>query len=242
MGIWDNFKRVFKSNINAAISKAEDPQKILEQTIIDMNEQLLENKKAVASAIADEKRLERQYQENLALATDWENKAILAVKSNRDDLAKEALVRQKEYADYAVQFKQQFDLQHQAVEKLKDSLRQLQSKIEEASRKKNILIARAKRAEAQKKISETMGSMSNNSAFDAFDRMANKVDQMEAEASAAVELEDLSGNASLEKQFKELESGPKGAEMLLEDLKAKMRSQEGGAVATVREEAGSKSS
>ena len=141
MGIWDNFKRVFKSNINAAISKAEDPQKILEQTIIDMNEQLLENKKAVASAIADEKRLERQYQENQALATDWENKAILAVKSSRDDLAKEALVRQKEYQDYAVQFKQQFDLQHQSVEKLKDSLRQLQSKIEEASRKKNILIA-----------------------------------------------------------------------------------------------------
>ena len=241
MGIWDNFKRVFKSNINAAISKAEDPQKILEQTIIDMNEQLLGNKKAVASAIADEKRLERQYQENQALATDWENKAILAVKSSRDDLAKEALVRQKEYQDYAVQFKQQFDLQHQSVEKLKDSLRQLQSKIEEASRKKNILIARAKRAEAQKKISETMGSMSNNSAFDAFDRMANKVDQMEAEASAAVELEDLSGTASLEKQFKELESGPKGAELLLEDLKAKMKAQDGTTVA-VGQETGSKSS
>jgi len=241
MGIWDNFKRVFKSNINAAISKAEDPQKILEQTIIDMNEQLLENKKAVASAIADEKRLERQYQENQALATDWENKAILAVKSSRDDLAKEALVRQKEYQDYAVQFKQQFDLQHQSVEKLKDSLRQLQSKIEEASRKKNILIARAKRAEAQKKISETMGSMSNNSAFDAFDRMANKVDQMEAEASAAVELEDLSGTASLEKQFKELESGPKGAELLLEDLKAKMKAQDGTTFA-VGQETGSKSS
>jgi phage shock protein A len=206
-----------------------------------MNEQLLENKKAVASAIADEKRLERQYQENQALATDWENKAILAVKSSRDDLAKEALVRQKEYQDYAVQFKQQFELQHQSVEKLKDSLRQLQSKIEEASRKKNILIARAKRAEAQKKISETMGSMSNNSAFDAFDRMANKVDQMEAEASAAVELEDLSGTASLEKQFKELESGPKGAEFLLEDLKAKMKAQEGSTVA-VAQDSGSKSS
>jgi len=125
MGIWDNLKRVFKSNINAAISKAEDPQKILEQTIIDMNEALIENKKAVASAIADEKRLERQYNDNLALAQDWENKAVLAVKSNRDDLAREALLRQKEYADYAVQFKQQFDAQHAAVEKLKDALRQL---------------------------------------------------------------------------------------------------------------------
>jgi len=241
MGIWDNLKRVFKSNINAAISKAEDPQKILEQTIIDMNEQLLENKKAVASAIADEKRLERQYNDNLGLAQDWESKAVLAVRSNRDDLAKEALLRQKEYADYAVQFKQQFDAQHVAVEKLKDSLRQLQSKIEEAGRKKNILIARAKRAEAQKKISETMGSMSNTSAFEAFDRMAAKVDQLEAEASATVELEDLNGTADLEKQFKELETGKASSDLMLEDLKAKMKAQEAGAVA-VRQEAGGKTS
>jgi len=229
MGMWDNLKRVFKSNINAAISKAEDPQKILEQTIIDMNEQLIENKKAVASAIADEKRLERQYNDNLAMAKDWEDKAVLAVKSNRDDLAREALLRQKEYADYAVQFKQQFDQQHEAVEKLKDALRQLQSRIEEAGRKKNILVARAKRAEAQKKISETMGSMSNTSAFEAFDRMSSKVDQLEAEASAATELEDLNGSQSLEKQFKELESGKVGADLMLEDLKAKIKAQESGA-------------
>ena len=241
MGIWDNLKRVFKSNINAAISKAEDPQKILEQTLIDMNEQLIENKKAVASAIADEKRLERQYNENLALAQDWENKAILAVNSNRDDLAREALLRQKEYADYATQFKQQFEAQHVAVEKLKDALRQLQAKIEEAGRKKNILIARAKRAEAQKKITETMGSMANNSAFAAFDRMANKVDQLEAEADAAVEMEDLNGSANLEKQFKELESGKGSTDLMLEDLKAKMKAQEAGAV-VVREEVGGKSS
>ena len=226
MGIWDNLKRVFKSNINAAISKAEDPQRILEQTIIDMNEQLIENKKAVATAIADEKRLERQYQDNTTQAKDWESKAILAVKSNRDDLAKEALLRQKEYEDLATQFKQQFEAQHQAVDKLKDSLRQLQQKIDEAARKKNILIARAKRAEAQKKISETMSNMSNNSAFEAFDRMAVKVDQMEAGASAAAELEDLSGTNDLEKQFKELEKGDTRADLLLEDLKAKMKTQE----------------
>ncbi|NNM53596.1 MAG: PspA/IM30 family protein [Spirochaetales bacterium] len=226
MGIWDNLKRVFKSNINAAISKAEDPTRILEQTIIDMNEQLIENKKAVATAIADEKRLERQYQDNSTQAKDWEGKAVLAVKSNRDDLAKEALLRQKEYEDLSSQFKQQFDAQHQAVEKLKDSLRQLQQKIDEAARKKNILIARAKRAEAQKKISETMSNMSNNSAFEAFDRMAVKVDQLEAEASAAAELEDLSGTSDLDKQFKELEKGGTRADLLLEDLKAKMKTQE----------------
>lgn len=222
MGIWDNMKRVFKANINAAISKAEDPQKILEQTIIDMNEQLIESKKAVAAAIADEKKLERQAQENAAMAKDWEGKAMLAVRSNRDDLAKEALVRQKDYEGLAVQFKQQYEAQHEMVEKLKVALRQLQDKIEEATRKKNLLIARAKRAEAQKKISETMSSMGTSGAFEAFDRMAAKVDQIEAEASASVELEDLNGNQSLEKQFKELEAGGGSADMMLLELKAKM--------------------
>jgi len=227
MGIWSNLKRLFKANINAAINRAENPQKILEQTIIDMNEQLLENKKAVASAIADEKRLERQYQEHFDVSKDWENKAMLAVKSDRDDLAKEALLRQKEYADLSSQFKQQLDAQHHAVEKLKDSLRQLQLKIDDATRKKNLLIARAKRAEAQKKISMTMSAVANNSAFEAFDRMVNKVDQLEAEASASQELENLSGSSDLEKQFKQLEKGEARADLLLENLKARMNSQQG---------------
>ncbi len=222
MGIWDNLKRVVKGNINDAISKAEDPQKILNQTIIDMNEQLIEAKKAVAGAIADEKKLERQYQENLALSKDWEQKAILAVKAQRDDLAKEALTRKQEFEKLSVAYKQQFDAQHDTVEKLKVSLRDLQSKIEEADRKKNLLVARAKRAEAQKKISDTMGKLSTNSAFDAFDRMAAKVDQIEAEASASLELQDLNGTASLDKQFAELEGGSANSDLLLEELKQKM--------------------
>lgn len=225
MGIWDNIKRVFKANINDAISKAEDPQKILTQTILEMNEALLESKKGVASAIADEKRLERQYQEHQAQAKDWESKAMMAVKAGKDDLAKEALVRQQEIAKLADQYKQQWDAQKSMVDKLKDSLRQLQNKIDEAGRKKNLLVARAKRAEAQKKISETMSKMSNTSAFSAFERMSAKVDQIEAEADASVELEDLSGDASLDKQFQELESSSGGgADLMLEQLKAKMNS------------------
>ena len=187
-----------------------------------MNEQLIEAKKAVAGAIADEKKLERQYQENLALSKDWEQKAILAVKAQRDDLAKEALTRKQEFEKLSVAYKQQFDAQHDTVEKLKVSLRDLQSKIEEADRKKNLLVARAKRAEAQKKISDTMGKLSTNSAFDAFDRMAAKVDQIEAEASASLELQDLNGTASLDKQFAELEGGSANSDLLLEELKQKM--------------------
>ncbi len=109
------------------------------------------------------------------------------------------------------------------MEKLKDTLRQLQNKIDEASRKKNILVARAKRAEAQEKIHKTMSSISGStSAFDTFDRMAKKVDELEARAEAQGELADLSQSASLENEFAKLESSGAGSDLLLEELKRKM--------------------
>lgn len=229
MGIFDRLKTVISSNINDAISKAEDPEKMLNQMLIDMNEQLVESKKAVAMAIADEKRLERELIENKSKAAEWENKAMLAVRAGRDDLAKEALLRKQEHENYVAQLNTQWQAQKESVEKLKESLRQLQSKIEEASRKKNILIARAKRAEAQEKINQTMSSIAGNkSAFDTFDRMAQKVDELEARTEAQKELEDSTTGASLEKQFAELEASPAAADTMLEQLKQKMLEQDAG--------------
>ena len=223
MGILERIRTVLKSNINALISKAEDPEKMLNQLIIDMNEQLLEAKKQVAMSIADEKKLERQMLENKSQSEDWEKKAMLAVRAGKDDLAKEALLRKQEYDGYAASFQKEYESQHSSVEQLKDALRQLSGKIEEASRKKNLLIARAKRAEAQKQIQQTMGSLSGTSSFDTFDRMTQKVDQIEAEAEAAKELNAVGADDKLEDKFKELEAQEGGgADKLLEDLKAKM--------------------
>jgi phage shock protein A len=222
MGILDRIRTVLKSNINALISKAEDPEKMLNQLLMDMNEQLLEAKKQVAMTIADEKKLERQALENKALGADWEKKAMLAVKAGKDDLAKEALVRKQEYDVYAASFQKEFEGQHASVEQLKDALRQLQTKIEETGRKKNLLIARAKRAEAQKQIQQTMGTLSGTSSFDTFDRMSQKVDQVEAEAEAMKELGEVTADQKLEDKFKELESSDASSDKLLEDLKAKM--------------------
>jgi phage shock protein A len=206
------------------ISKAEKPEKMLNQLIIEMNEQLIESKKAVAMAIADEKKLEREAENQRAQAHEWERKAMLAVQAGKDDLAKEALTRKKEYDTGGAEYQKQWEAQHSAVEKLKESLRELQNKIEEAQRKKNLLIARAKRAEAQQKIQSTMSSVAgNHSAFDAFDRMEAKVDQLEAEADASQELEDFSSNASLDKRFKELEHSDASADLMLMELKEKMK-------------------
>jgi phage shock protein A len=222
MGLFSRFKRAVKSNINDMISRAENPEKMLNQLIVEMNEQLIESKKTVAASIADEKKLERQVAMNREQASEWERKAMLAVKSGEDNLAKEALLRKQEYDNIARQYQTQWQAQAESVEQLKSSLRQLQQKIEEAQRKKNLLIARAKRAEAQKRMQATMSSMADTSAFEVFDRMSEKVEQIEAEVDAMREIEASSSGDSLERQFQALEASDASADKLLEDLKTKM--------------------
>ncbi|MDR0689028.1 MAG: PspA/IM30 family protein [Spirochaetaceae bacterium] len=224
MGIFSRLKTLIASNINDVINKAEKPEKMLNQLLIEMNEQLIESKKAVALAIADEKKLEREMQNQEAQAGEWERKAVLAVQAGKDDLAKEALLRKQEYDNAFGEYKKQWEAQKNSVGQLKEALRELQNKIEEAQRKKNLLIARAKRAEAQQKIQSTISSVSGNrTAFDAFDRMAQKVDQMEAQAEAAKELEDFSSGSDLEKRFAELEKSDASADIMLLELKEKMK-------------------
>jgi len=225
MGIFSRLKTLISSNVNDMINKAENPEKMLNQLVVDMNEQLIESKKAVAMAIADEKKLERETANQQAQAQEWERKAMLAVRAGEDDLAKEALLRKQEYENNYQEFRKQWEAQKASVDKLKESLRELQNKIEEAQRKKNLLIARAKRAEAQQKIQSTISNVAGNrSAFEAFDRMAQKVDQIEAQAEAAKELEDLSKGSNLEKRFAELEKSDSSADLMLLDLKEKMKS------------------
>ncbi|MDR2553613.1 MAG: PspA/IM30 family protein [Treponema sp.] len=224
MGIFSRLKTLISSNVNDLINRAENPEKMLNQLIIDMNEQLIESKKAVALAIADEKKLEREVLNHEAQSVEWERKAIMAVKAEKDDLAKEALLRKQEYDNNLAEYKKQWEAQKSSVGQLKEALRDLQNRIEEAQRKKNLLIARAKRAEAQRKIQDTISTVSGNkSAFEAFDRMAQKVDQIEAQAEAARELEDFSSHSSLEKSFAELEKSDVSADMLLMDLKEKIK-------------------
>jgi len=128
MGLFQRFRRVLSAQLNHLLSKAEQPEKMLNQLILDMNRQLLDVKKSVASAIADEKRLERQLNTYIDQANEWERKAILAVREQRDDLAKEALLRKQEIEGQILQLKNLLVSQHEAVEKLKLSLRELQKK------------------------------------------------------------------------------------------------------------------
>lgn len=188
MGILQRIRLLLASNINDAISKAENPEKILEQLIIDMRKQLQEAKKEVAVTIADEKRLARQLADERSAVAEWHKKAKLAVRGGSDDLAREALKRKAEHEATAATLQQQWEGQRAASEELRAQLRRLNERIEEARRKKTMLIARSKRAKAQKRIQETMTGLSDTSAFDTFDRMAARVDQIEAEAEASAEI------------------------------------------------------
>jgi phage shock protein A len=224
MGIFDKLSLLIRSNINDLIARAENPEKMLEQVIIDMREQQTRAKQEVALAIAEERKLKSQVESEARQAQEWERRAMLALQQGRDDLARQALLRQQEYAERARSMHETWTRQAADTEKVKDALRQLQVRIEEAQRKKNLLVAKQKRAQAQKRIHETMAGLSDTSAFETFERMAQKIEHTERLALAAAEVsEELSGDP-LEKQFKALESssGSEDIEYRLLEMKQKM--------------------
>jgi phage shock protein A len=205
MGVFSRLAQLIKSNLNDLISRSEDPEKMLNQVVLDMNNQLVEAKKQVAASIADEKRLAKQLDQEVANAQEWERRAMLALRAGNEPLAKEALARKREYDELTATLKDQWTKQKTAVEQLKKALRLLNDKIEEAKRKRNVLIARKKRAEAQRAIQETMSGLRDQSAFETFDRMSQKIDQIEAEAEAESDLAEEYTGDTLSSQFQQLE-------------------------------------
>src|SRR5919198_1604644 len=224
MGLFDRLSTLLRSNINDLISRAEDPEKMLNQILVDMRSQLAKAKQQVATAIADEKRLRDQADAEYRQGQDWEKRAMLALQEGREDLAKQALVRQSEHMSHAQQLEQTWESHRLETEKLKNSLRDLNDKIEEAKRKKNLLVARQRRAQAQKRIAETMSSLSEKSAFDAFARMEERIEQNERQLKAAVEIDEEFSGDTLANQFKQLERGAAATtvDMRLLELKQKM--------------------
>lgn len=231
MGIFQKLSTLIKSNMNDLIAKAENPEKMLNQIILDMRDQLAKAKRDVAGAIADERKLGAQLDAEVKQAQAWKKRAELAVREGRDDLAMQALSRQQEHTQRAGALEQTWRAQKEETEKLKASLRTLNDKIEEAKRKRNLLIAKQKRAQAQKRIHATMSGLSDQSAFEAFNRMAAKIEEEERRSLAQAEVTEALTGDSLEDEFTRLESGGEGAALddRLLALKAQMGLLPGGA-------------
>lgn len=222
MGIFDRFSDLVKSNVNDMITKAEDPEKMINQMIIDMDEQLNSAKGEVSKAIAEEKKLKKYYEDEQGRVEHWLSKAELAIKNGDDALAVEALERKKKHETIYVQYKAQYDEQKQATDALKSSLSALQTKIEDAKRQKSVLIARSKRAEAQNKVNATMSALNNDDAFSKFQLMADRIEEKEFINEANAELNTLSEEDQLERKFEALD---KDSDVMdeLEALKKKMK-------------------
>ncbi|MCC7381437.1 MAG: PspA/IM30 family protein [Deltaproteobacteria bacterium] len=223
MNFFQRIAALLKANLNDLISRAEEPEKVLTQAIEDLRKQLIEAKSRVALAIADEKRLEKQLETESAKVKDWEQKAMASVRASRDDLAVQALAKKKEHEAVALQIEQQHKDQRAAVEELKKALAALSAKIDEAGRKRAVMVARVKRAEAQKAIADTLSAANDRSAFETFDRMSDKVDRIEAEAGARMEVASLTSGShdhDLAEKIKLLEAAPVDDELLA--LKQKM--------------------
>ncbi|KAF5194795.1 Membrane-associated protein vipp1 protein [Thalictrum thalictroides] len=199
MNLFDRFARVVKSYANALISSFEDPEKILEQAVIEMNDDLTKMRQATAQVIASQKRFENQYKAAEQASKDWYGRAQLALEKGDENLAREALKRRKSYADNAISMKTQLDQQKTLVDDLVSKTRLLESKIQEARSKKDTLKARAQTAKTATKVNEMLGNVNTSSALSAFDKMEEKVLAMESQSEALAQLatDDLEGKFAL---------------------------------------------
>ncbi|MFN6563874.1 MAG: PspA/IM30 family protein [Nostoc sp. ChiSLP01] len=217
MGLFDRIKRVVSSNLNDLVNKAEDPEKMLEQAILEMQEDLVQLRQGVAQAIAAQKRSEKQYSDAQNEINKWQRNAQLALQKGDENLARQALERKKTYTDTSAALKASLDTQSTQVETLKRNLIQLESKISEAKTKKEMLRARITTAKAQEQLQNMVSGMNTSSAMSAFERMEEKVLMQEARAQSAGEL----AGADLESQFARLE-GSSDVDDELAALKAQM--------------------
>lgn len=226
MGIFKRFKNLVKSNADDLIDKAEDPEKVLKQSIVDMAEQLVSAKKQVSEAISTERQYKKQTLLEIDKTEQWKEKAGIAVRAGDDELAKLALQRKREHGELAEQYGKQWEDQKKAVEQLKATLRRLADKIEEAKRKKDLLIAKKKRADAQREMQKTIGALDDDGALQTFERMEQKIERSEAEAEAAAEYADERTGDVLDQKLDELASASR-EEMELLALKEELGLLEG---------------
>ena len=207
MNLLDRISRLIRANLNDLLRRAEDPEKIIEQALLDMKEALKEAREQVAAAMAEAKRLEREVESHLKEAALWEEKAKEALKAGREDLAKEALRRRKRALDLAEGFKAQLEEQKGLTGRLMTQLKALEAKIDEAEARKKLLLARKKGVEAAEAVRRMGSRLEGHPALEAFEEMEARILAMEDRHEALKELDgqDLDKELSALSADKEVE-------------------------------------
>jgi len=225
MNLFDRFARVAKSNLNDLANKLEDPEKIMEQAIEEMQNDLVKIRQSYAEVTATQRRLLKQKEQCDAMAQDWYKRAQLALEKGNDELAKEALSRRQQQTDEANNLQSQLDTQADSLDKLFEGMKMLEKKINENKSKKDQMVARARTAQSTQKVNDMISGVTGKASTDAFSRMEQKVEALEAAAEVSAEMGSITGNAlpgsagaSIEDQFKALEAANE-----IDDELAKMK-------------------
>jgi phage shock protein A len=216
MALLERVSTLVRANLNDLIDKAEEPEKMIKQVILDMQNQLMQVKTQVAIAIADQHVLEKKQRENMEKESEWIRKAELAVDKKQDDLARAALERSMSYKQMAESFTSLVADQKTEVENLKSALRKLEQKLAEAETKSDMLIAQHRRSRASAKASDAQMAIGDQKKLATFDRMKSKVQTAAAVSQARAEL----ANDDLEDRLAALEKEDE-IERLLNELKAR---------------------
>ncbi len=202
MSILTRISTLINANINAMIDAAEDPEKMVEEYLRQMQSELTEARAATAMAMADETRLRSQYEQSKSQADDWQQKAELAVQHDDDELAKEALTRRATAQKLVDTYNAQWTAQHDQVQELRDALAKLEAKIAEAEAKRDIVIAKTRRATTQEAITSAMQSVQGTTADESLGRLESQADERLARAQAMAQL----SNQDLDSRFSDLET------------------------------------
>jgi len=216
MGLLERVSTLIRANLNEMIERAEDPEKLIKQVILDMDNQYLQVKTQVAVSIADQHMLEKKNRENEDAGRDWMRKAELAVEKQQDDLARAALDRFQTSQKLALSYREQVDDQKLQVETLKNALIKLEQKLDEAKAKRDLFLARHRRGVALGKAVRAQSAIGDYSNSASFDRLKDRVNHTEAIASAEVELLNENAGDRLARLDRDTD-----VERLLTELKSK---------------------
>lgn len=223
MGIFSRLNRVIKSNLNALVDQAEDPEKMIGQTVADMKAALARARKDLIEAMGTAKRLDNQAADLEAQAADWERKAVLALEQDDDDLAREALRRKARALAEATRARSRVSEQEQATRSMKEQLGRIEQKLDDLKARQKTLAAQVRQARSTPAEGAQASERLGGGAFSDLERMADQIDQLDAEVEAHQVLDDPK-RADLDARFAALEddAGDHAIEDQLAALKAKL--------------------
>lgn len=207
MGVFSRLSDILKSNINDLLDKAEDPEKMVKQIIIDMQKELTTATQNLGKAKASERLAQKKMDDAVKVAASWESKAKAALSQGNQDLAKQALAKKVRADEEVATYTEMYESISTQTDAIEDQVEVLKAKLDEAKSRQAMLIARSQMADTKKALAKSQGGFDGASALEKFDRMEEKIQRKEAEADAFAEIG--GGDADLVESFDQIEKDAK---------------------------------